>query len=113
MQPEHDHHPDRIAARLAGGPRINYLRDWVYGGIDGAVTTFAIVSGVVGAQLSTAVIVILGIANLIADGFSMAAGNYLATRTEHDELRHIEAIEHRHIDAWPEGERRHAGNQHR
>lgn len=102
----HEHSTDAIRRRLAAGPHDpTHVRDWVYGGIDGAVTTFAIVSGVVGAQLSPAVIVILGIANLLADGFSMAAGNYLATRTEHDELRHIEAIEHQHIDAWPEGER--------
>ena len=53
--------------------RLLYLRDFVYGGIDGAVTTFAIVAGVVGAALEPAVILILGFANLVADGFSMAA----------------------------------------
>jgi VIT1/CCC1 family predicted Fe2+/Mn2+ transporter len=102
---EHEHSPEAIRARLSAGPRHSYLRDWVYGGIDGAVTTFAVVSGVVGAQLSSAVILILGAANLVADGFSMAAGNYLGTKAEQDELAHIEAIEHRHIDTVPEGER--------
>jgi VIT1/CCC1 family predicted Fe2+/Mn2+ transporter len=102
---EHAHTRAAILERLAAGPRHSYLRDFVYGGIDGAVTTFAIVSGVVGAELSPRVILILGTANLLADGLSMAAGNYLATRAEHEEGRHAETIEHRHIAVSPEGER--------
>ncbi len=102
---EHEHSPAAIQARLAAGPRHNYLRDWVYGGIDGTVTTFAVVSGVVGAQLSPGVIIILGVANLLGDGFSMAAGNYLATKTEREDIAHLEAIEHRHVEIFPEGER--------
>lgn len=102
---EHEHSPEAIRRRLAAGPKHNYLRDWIYGGIDGSVTTFAIVTGVVGANLSPAVILILGFANLLADGFSMAASNFLATRAEHDDIRHIEAVEQRHIDLAPEGER--------
>jgi vacuolar iron transporter family protein len=57
---EHDHSPAAIRRRLADRPQQNYLRDWVYGGIDGAVTTFAVVAGVVGAGLSARTIVILG-----------------------------------------------------
>jgi vacuolar iron transporter family protein len=102
---EHQHTIDAIAKRLAAGPRHNYLRDWIYGGIDGSVTTFAVITGVVGARLSPMVILIMGFANLVADGFSMAASNFLGTRAEHDDLRHVEAIEHRHIDLDPEGER--------
>jgi len=102
---EHEHTREAIRKRFALGPRQSYLRDWVYGGIDGTVTTFAIVSGVVGARLSPQVILILGGASLIADGFAMAAANYLATRAEHEEFRHAEAVEHRHIDTFPEGER--------
>lgn len=59
----------------------------------------------VGAHLSVRVILILGGANLIADGFAMAAGNYLATRSEHEEFSRTEAIERRHIEVAPEGER--------
>ena len=73
---EHAHTVEAISARLAKDPKVSYLRDWIYGGIDGAVTTFAIVAGVVGANLSSSVIIVLGLANLLADGFSMAAGNY-------------------------------------
>jgi VIT1/CCC1 family predicted Fe2+/Mn2+ transporter len=102
---EHEHSKRAIARRLAGAPAFSYLRDWVYGGIDGAVTTFAIVAGVVGAELSSRVVLILGIANLVADGFSMAASNYSGTKTEHEEQAHLRAIEERHIDAVPDGER--------
>jgi len=102
---EHDHRPEAIAARLADGPRINYLRDWVYGGIDGAVTTFAIVAGVVGASLDSKVILILGAANLLADGFSMAAANFSSTKAEIDDYRRIRRIEERHIEFHPDGER--------
>jgi vacuolar iron transporter family protein len=52
---EHSHTQEAIRARLARVPRSNFLRDWIYGGIDGAVTTFAIIAGVVGADLSTSV----------------------------------------------------------
>jgi VIT1/CCC1 family predicted Fe2+/Mn2+ transporter len=102
---EHSHTPDAIRARFAEGPRSSYLRDWVYGGIDGSVTTFAVVTGVVGAHLSPTIILILGVANLLGDGFSMAASNYSGTHTERQEseaLRHREA---RHIEVDPEGER--------
>lgn len=102
---EHEHTHEAIRQRLAAGPRQSYLRDWVYGGIDGTVTTFAIVSGVVGARLSPHIILILGGASLIADGFAMAAGNYLATRSEHEEFHHAEAVERRHIESTPDGER--------
>ena len=102
---EHEHSPDAIRRRLDHGPTHNYLRDWIYGGIDGAVTTLAVVSGVAGAQLSKWIILALGFANLFADGFSMAASNYLGTKAEHDDLRRLQKIENRHIDLAPEGER--------
>jgi len=65
---------------------LKYLPDFVYGGTDGAITTFAIVSGVVGASLSSTIILILGFVNLFADGFSMAVSNYLSTSSR-NELR--------------------------
>jgi vacuolar iron transporter family protein len=102
---EHLHDPESIRERLAAGPRLSYLRDVVYGGIDGSVTTFAVVTGVVGAQLSPTIIVILGFANLLADGFSMAASNYLGTRTEGQEVDALRVREARHIALDPEGER--------
>ena len=61
-----------------------YLPEFVYGGMDGAITTFAIVSGVMGASLSSVIILILGFANLFADGFSMASANYLSEKSERE-----------------------------
>ncbi|MGE3859880.1 MAG: VIT1/CCC1 transporter family protein [Nitrososphaeraceae archaeon] len=57
------------------------IEDFVYGGTDGAITTFAIVSGAFGASLSISIILILGFPNLLADDFSMSTGNYLSRRT--------------------------------
>ena len=102
---EHEHSPDAIRRRLESGPKHNYLRDWIYGGIDGAVTTLAVVTGVAGAQLSGWIILALGFANLFADGFSMAASNYLGTKSEHDDWQRLRDIENRHIDLAPDGER--------
>ncbi len=102
---EHNHSRDSIRRRLSRGPEASYLRDWVYGGIDGAVTTFAIVAGAVGAGFSERVALILGVANVIADGFSMAAANYSGTKAERDDYRRLERVEERHIRLEPEGER--------
>lgn len=59
----------------------HYLRDLVYGAIDGAITTFAVVAGVQGGQLAAGVALVIGLANLFADGLSMAAGNFLSIRS--------------------------------
>ena len=102
---EHGHSPEEVRQRIARKPGRGNLRDFVYGGIDGAVTTFAIVAGVKGAGFPHLVIIALGVANVLADGFSMAASNYSATKTEIDNLKRLREIEHRHIREVPEGER--------
>ena len=62
----------------------HYLGDLVYGANDGIITTFAVVAGVAGASLSPRIVLILGFANLLADGFSMGASNFLAIRSDQD-----------------------------
>lgn len=102
---EHSHERAAIAERLADDRKPSYVRDFVYGGIDGAVTTFAVVAGVVGASLASKVILILGLANLLADGFSMAASNYSGVKTVTDDMDRIREIERKHISLDPEGEK--------
>lgn len=82
-----------------------YLGEFVYGGIDGAVTTFAVVSGAVGAGLSNSVIIILGFANLLADGFAMSVGAYLSTKSVIDNYNKHKAIEYWEVDNLPQKER--------
>ena len=100
-----EHTKDAVRERLSEDARPPYVGDLVYGAVDGAVTTFAVVSGVAGAELPAAVVLILGAANLLADGFSMAVGSYLGARTEADNRRRVRAAEEDHIDRVPEGER--------
>lgn len=81
-----------------------YVAEFVYGGIDGAITTFAVVAGASGAHLSIAVVIILGIANLIADGFSMSVGNFFSTKADRDSYDKHKAIEYWEIEHLREKE---------
>ena len=75
------------------------------GGVDGVVTTFAVVAGSAGGRLSAAVVIILGLANLVADGFSMAVSNYLATKSRLEQVIRSRHGEYWQIENYPEGER--------
>jgi vacuolar iron transporter family protein len=81
------------------------IESFVYGATDGAVTTFAIVAGVIGASLSPSIIMILGMANLIADGFSMAVGNYLSIKTHNESIAKARKKEEWEIDNLIEEEK--------
>ncbi|WP_299585593.1 VIT1/CCC1 transporter family protein [uncultured Microbulbifer sp.] len=100
-----EHRPERIHARLGQAPRSQRVSDFVLGAIDGCVTTFAIVAGAFGAGFSESVVLVMGFANLIADGFSMAVSNYEAVSVEREQADAAARTEGEHIALVPEGER--------
>lgn len=84
-----DARPDGFYHREAG----KYIKDAVYGANDGIITTFAVVAGVAGADLSVITVLLLGISNLLADGFSMAASSWLSTKSERDMYQRERSVE--------------------
>lgn len=79
-----------------------YLKDFIFGANDGIVTTFAVVAGAAGAGLSNSIIIILGVANLVADGLSMGLGNYLGERSEAAYHRGQREKEFWEVDRFPD-----------
>ena len=103
---DHQHKEAIVHQQSTGFSLIEYyLGEFVYGGIDGCVTTFAVVAGAVGAGLNTSIIIILGFANLLADGFAMSIGAYLSAKTEQDKFDKHKKIEYWEVENLPEEER--------
>ncbi len=82
-----------------------YIHDIVYGANDGIVTTFAVVSGVAGAELASHIVIILGFANVLADGLSMGLGNYLSGKSRQDNYQRLLKEELREMEEIPDIER--------
>ena len=82
-----------------------YFQDFIYGSIDGAVTTFAVVAGVIGAGLAPNIVLILGFANLFADGFAMAVANYQASKAQQEFIAMKRKNEEYEIDNFAEEEK--------
>ena len=99
------HTPEAIKRRIAATQQHSYLGDFVLGAVDGAVTTFAIVAGAAGAGLSSGVAIVLGLANIAADAFSMAASNYLKSRSDLQMVDRFRRMEEQHIELVPDAER--------
>lgn len=98
------HFKEDIANDKHSKEKGKYVGDMVYGALDGTVTTFAIVSGVQGANLSSSIVLILGFANLIGDGLSMAIGNYLGTKSEIEYIKKEREREEWEVENYPKGE---------
>lgn len=90
---------EKHAGKIGGS-----IKDIIYGANDGIITTFAVVAGVTGAALEPKTIIILGLSNLVADGFSMAASNYLGSRSERQLIESERERELREIDQVPDEE---------
>ncbi len=82
-----------------------YIADFIYGANDGIVTVFAVIAAAFGATLSHGIIIVLGLANLIADGFSMGASNYLGIKSRKQFEAGQKALEEYEIEHWPEDEK--------
>ncbi|MEQ9423050.1 MAG: VIT1/CCC1 transporter family protein [Cyclobacteriaceae bacterium] len=82
----------------------DYISEFVYGGIDGAITTFAVVAGAAGAGADIKWVLIFGFANLIADGFSMSVGNFFSTKADRDNFEKHKSIEYWEIENLRERE---------
>jgi VIT1/CCC1 family predicted Fe2+/Mn2+ transporter len=80
----------------------HYIRDLVYGANDGIITTFAVVSGATGGTLPAAAVLIIGAANLAADGMSMGVNNMLAIRA-HERVRAAEGLPEEETYPWKHG----------
>lgn len=101
-----DQHEQRLHGESGWMSRFqDYIGEFIYGGIDGSVTTFAVVAGAAGAQLESSVVIILGFANLIADGFAMSVGSYLSTKSEKQNYEKHKRIEYWEVDNIPDKER--------
>jgi VIT1/CCC1 family predicted Fe2+/Mn2+ transporter len=99
----HDEESQSGEPHHEGGQRIKSL---VYGGLDGIITTFAVVAGVAGAQLNVGIVLIMGFANLIADGISMAVGDYLSSKAENEYNAAERRREEWEVDNYPQGEKK-------
>jgi len=102
---EEQHTPEAIENRIKSAKEHSYLGDFVLGAVDGTVTTFAIVAGAAGAGMSAGVACVLGVANVFADGFSMAASNYLKSRADRHIVDRFRAMEEMHVEQIPESEK--------
>lgn len=101
-----EHRIEAVRARIASEGGESPLGDAVLGGVDGIITTFAVVAGSAGGKFPHLVVLVLGLANLIADGFSMAVSNYLGTRSRQEEVERAKKDETWQIEAYPQGEKR-------
>lgn len=99
-----DTHDELIAHRQLFGKYQEFVPEFVYGGIDGAVTTFAVVAASAGAGLSPSIVLIMGISNMLADGLSMSIGSFLSTKTDVERYDHIKSEEYAEIKKFPEDE---------
>jgi vacuolar iron transporter family protein len=102
------HTPEAIARAAReehGGSGSQYIGDMVFGGLDGIMTTFAVVSGVAGANLGAHIVLIMGLANLLADGFSMGIGSFLSAKSEQEYYEKERSREAWEVEHFPEGER--------
>lgn len=105
-QNAHDPKVIEMAVEQHGSTNSQFIGNMVYGGLDGIISVFAVVSGVAGASLSSGVLLILGTANLLGDGFSMGVGAYLSMKSEMEYYNQERKRESWEVEHFPEGEKK-------
>lgn len=101
-----DAHDGKFAKEEHQTGQGQYIKSVIYGGLDGTITTFAVVAGVAGASLSNGIVLIMGVANMIGDGISMAIGDYLSSKSEMEYHKNERKRESWEVENYPEGEKR-------
>ena len=101
----HDEKVIEMAVEQHGSESSQFIGNMVYGGLDGIISVFAVVSGVAGASLTSGVLLILGAANLLGDGISMGIGAYLSMKSEKEYYRKELERESWEAEHYPEGEK--------
>ncbi len=101
----HDPAKIKAATEQHGSSSSQFIGNVVYGGLDGIISVFAIVSGVAGAQLDSRVLLILGAATLLGDGFSMGIGAYLSQKSEKEYYENERRRESWEVENYPAGEK--------
>lgn len=97
-----ENHDEVIAHRKSiFGKYDEFIPEFVYGGIDGAVTTFAVVAAAAGAELGAGVVLILGVSNMLADGLSMSIGSFLSTKSDLERYDNIKDQEYTETEKFP------------
>lgn len=101
----HDENAIEAAVEEHGSESSQFIGNMVYGGLDGIISVFAVVSGVAGASLTSGVLLILGVANLLGDGISMGIGAFLSQKSEKEYYQKERERENWEAENYPEGEK--------
>ena len=97
--------PDALHTEAGHVPTGRWVRDLVFGANDGLVAAFAVVSGVHGAEVSTRIVLLAGLAELLGGTIAMGLGAFLAVKSEREFVGSERTREEREVIEFPETER--------
>lgn len=81
-----------------------FIKPVIFGGLDGILTSFAIVAGAAGGSMPVPVVIVLGFSNILADALAMGVGEFLSSKAENEWILRERAREKWEMDNYPEGE---------
>jgi VIT1/CCC1 family predicted Fe2+/Mn2+ transporter len=98
-------HRGTVTGEQRTGGKSGALRAAIFGVNDGLVSNLSLIFGVAGAGVDNAVVVLTGVAGLLAGAFSMAAGEYISVRLQREVFQRLIHIEAHEIGTAPDAER--------